>query len=139
MHTLPALRVYLLSLFLLLTGIAAAQVEKATDASDLVGTWRFLTTGDNEGYVSGNLKVEITEAGDTSCKLTVYQNEFGSAVEICSISVDGTDVVIVSETVVSSSVPGWRKEVFHLVLGDGEMTGSVKIVVDFPVRFTRRK
>lgn len=111
----------------------------AEGASELVGKWRFVTTGDYEGYVNGNLKVDITEAGETTCKLVVYQSEFGSAVESCRIEVSGDEVLIEVEEVVTSSVPNWRKESFRLSRAGNEMTGQVKIVVDFPVRFTRKK
>lgn len=127
---------------LLLTLVAACS-EVATDPEPemnaLVGKWRFLTTGDYEGYVNGFLKVALLDDGQVSCKLTVYQSEFGSAVERCRITVSGEEVLIDIEEIVSSSVPNWRKEAFRLSRSGDEMTGQVKIVVDFSVRFTRKK
>lgn len=108
------------------------------DPGDLVGTWRFVTTGDYEGYVNGSLKVAVDEDGQIACKLTVYQSEFGSAVERCRITTNGEEFVIDIEEVVSSSIPNWREEVFRLSRTGDEMVGQVRIVVDFPVRFTRK-
>lgn len=126
------------SLFLMLAS-ACSDASKDADAGDLVGKWRFVTTGDYEGYVNGSLKVAVADDGLVTCKLTVYQSEFGSAVEKCRIAVAGDEVVIDIEEIVSSSVPNWRKEVFRLSRSGDEMTGQVRIVVDFPVRFTRKK
>lgn len=128
--------------FLVLMSLVACSdvvTDPEPDLSGLVGNWRFITTGDYEGYVNGSLKVAILEDGQTTCKLTVYQSEFGSAVERCHITMSGEEVLIDVEEIVSSSVPNWRKEAFRLSLGEDEMIGQVRIVVDFPVRFTRKK
>lgn len=133
------LSVYSALLVLLL--FAAPPSTKAGGESDagLVGKWRFITTGDYEGYVNGNMKVGIDASGALTCKLVVYQSEFGSAVERCVITQSADEIVVTAEDVLLSSVPSWRKEVFRLIPGANEMTGTVKIVVDFPVRFTRKK
>ena len=133
----PTLYLIVASLFLMFAS-ACSEASKGVDAGDLVGKWRFMTTGDYEGYVNGSLKVAVADDGQVACKLTVYQSEFGSAVEKCRIAVTGDEIVIDVEEIVSSSVPNWRKEVFRLSLAGDEMTGQVRIVVDFPVRFTRK-
>lgn len=143
MYRLSGVPVWMAVLTALFVVLAAACSERKTEAdqdiSDLVGTWRFVTTGDYEGYVNGSLKVTASEDGQTTCKLTVYQSEFGSAVEKCRITASGEEILIDIEEVVSSSVPKWRKEAFRLSWAEEEMIGQVRIVVDFPVRFTRKK
>lgn len=142
MHKFSGNPVFFL-LFLVLFIAAGFRSADSEEIDDLDGKWRFVTTGDYEGYVNGNLKVGRDASGNQTCKLVVYQSEFGSAVERCVITRGIDEIVIVAEEVVSSSVPSWRKEVFRLSPGDGdmntEMIGTVKIVVDFPVRFTRKK
>ncbi len=162
MHRLsgrPTLLLIMGSLFLMFAS-ACSDAAPQAKAEDLVGKWRFVTTGDYEGYINGSLKVAAGEDGQISCKLTVYQSEFGSAVERCRITMSGEEILIDIEEIVSSSVPNWRKEAFRLSrsgdemarTGDemarngdemtpsgDEMTGQVRIVVDFPVRFTRKK
>lgn len=129
-----------LLLFLMVLFIAAGPASAGgTDTRELDGKWRFITTGDYEGYVNGNLKVGRDAAGAQTCKLIVYQSEFGSAVERCEIIRTNDKITITAVEVVTSSVPKWRKEVFELSPGQDEMVGVVKIVVDFPVRFTRKK
>lgn len=130
------------ALLVLILGLFAAPLPAKAggeEGAGLVGKWRFITTGDYEGYVNGNMKVGLDASGALTCKLVVYQSEFGSAVERCVISQSADEIVITAVEVVTSSVPRWRREVFHLSPGEDEMTGTVKIVVDFPVRFTRKK
>ena len=134
----PTLSLIAASLFLMFASACSDAVPEAK-VDDLVGTWRFVTTGDYEGYVNGSLKVAAGEDGQISCKLTVYQSEFGSAIERCGLTVSGEEILIDIEEIVSSSVPNWRKEAFKLSRSGDEMTGQVRIVVDFPVRFTRKK
>lgn len=136
----PVLHMLLLLLFVVSRSVEAG----GGDVASLDGQWRFITTGDYEGYVNGTLKVGRDAADEQTCKLIVYQSEFGSAVERCTIARTGETLVIVAEEVITSSVPSWRREVFRLSVGDAEipqkeMFGVVKIVVDFPVRFTRKK
>lgn len=139
----PVLLLLLLLLFMVSRAVEAG--EGNVDGLD--GQWRFITTGDYEGYVNGTLKVGRDAAGGQTCKLIVYQSEFGSAVERCSIArtgEGGETLVIIAEEVISSSVPSWRREVFRLSVGEGEIpreeiSGVVLIVVDFSVRFTRKK
>jgi hypothetical protein len=143
MFRCPGNPVLLLLLLLLFVGLLPAEAG-GDDVDGLDGQWRFITTGDYEGYVNGTLKVGRDAAGVQTCKLTVYQSEFGSAVERCTLARTGKTLVIVAEEVISSSVASWRREVFRLSVGEGdipqkEITGVVKIVVDFPVRFTRKK
>lgn len=129
----------LLPLFMSLFIAAGPAGAGGPDAGELDGTWRFITTGDYEGYVNGSLKIGRDTAGAQTCKLVVYQSEFGSAVERCVIARSKDKITITAEEVVSSSVPSWRREVFELSPGQDEMIGVVRIVVDFPVRFTRKK
>lgn len=143
MHRISGVPVWFAVLTALFMVLAAAcsemETEAGQDVSDLVGTWRFVTTGDYEGYVNGSLKITASADGQTTCKLTVYQSEFGSAVEKCRITASGEEILIDIEEVVSSSVPNWRKEAFRLFRTEDEMIGQVRIVVDFPVQFTRKK
>lgn len=134
-----ALLVLILVLFAAPPPANAGGKAGGEEGAGLVGKWRFITAGDYEGYVNGNMRVGLDASGALTCKLVVYQSEFGSAVERCVISQSADEIVITAVEVVTSSVPKWRREVFHLSPGEDEMTGTVKIVVDFPVRFTRKK
>ena len=136
----PVLLFLLLALFVGAGLVGAGEQDAGEpDPGDLDGKWRFITTGDYEGYVNGSLKIGRDAAGAQTCKLVVYQSEFGSAVERCVITKSKDKITITAEDVVSSSVPSWRREVFELSPGQDEMIGVVRIVVDFPVRFTRKK
>jgi hypothetical protein len=119
-------------------GLAGCSEAALLQPDELAGKWRFKTTGDYEGYVNGSLVIEATKGAVTLCKLTVYQSEFGSAVETCRVEIEGEAITITVEDIVTSSVPNWRKEVFVLALEEDAMTGMVLIVVEFPVIFTRK-
>jgi hypothetical protein len=108
------------------------------DRLNLEGKWRFKTTGDYEGYVNGSLTIKPPGEAGPICKLTVYQSEFGSAVEACGVSFEDGKVIIEIQEVLTSSVPNWRQERFVLDPGSDEMSGVVRLVVDFPVTFIRQ-
>lgn len=128
-----------LATFLLLGCGEAPQEE----SPNLEGKWRFKTTGEYEGYVNGSLLIKPQGETEPLCKLTVYQSEFGSAVEACRVTFEDGKVIIEIEEILTSSVPNWRQERFVLDPGLDEMTlnemsGVVRIVVDFPVTFKRK-
>jgi hypothetical protein len=117
--------------------IALFGCEAETPPPDLVGRWKFQTTGDYDGYIRGSMKIGESPSGETSCEMTVFQSEFGSAREACVLTWQGTQLHI-SVSILSSSVPNWRTESYDVTLEGEALVGTVTKVASYPVVFTKR-
>jgi hypothetical protein len=106
-------------------------------AVDLTGNWKFRTLGDQDGYIQGSMKVGRDDSGLTTCKITVYMSEFGSAVEACRIDATEDRIVITTE-VISNSAGTWRPETFELVQEEDKLIGTLTKIATYPVEFTKR-
>jgi hypothetical protein len=117
--------------------LALLGCEAETPRPDLSGRWKFQTTGDYDGYIRGSMKIGESASGDIFCEMTVFQSEFGSALESCALRWQGPQLHI-SVSVLSSSVSNWRIESYDLSWMEGTLVGTVTKVASYPVVFTKR-